>query len=116
VTLSESINNAGVSVLSLSDFIAAFGPGAHRRLSSRSLARAERKNRDNFDPSGASLLREPTVPSANYFASLVMIRLGLSLPLSIMQVYDRLIPNRSLAMLAWLFFGSQRRSLSISRS
>jgi ATP-binding cassette subfamily C protein LapB len=31
--------------------------------------------------------------------------LALSLPLSIMQVYDRVIPNRSLSTLAWLFFG-----------
>jgi ATP-binding cassette subfamily C protein LapB len=31
--------------------------------------------------------------------------LALSLPLSIMQVYDRVIPNRTLATLAWLFLG-----------
>jgi ATP-binding cassette subfamily C protein LapB len=31
--------------------------------------------------------------------------LALSLPLSIMQVYDRVIPNRSLSTLAWLFVG-----------
>jgi ATP-binding cassette subfamily C protein LapB len=52
-----------------------------------------------------SLIHEPTVPAAIYFASFVINLLALALPLSIMQVYDRVIPNRSFSTLAWLFFG-----------
>jgi ATP-binding cassette subfamily C protein LapB len=48
---------------------------------------------------------EPTVPIAVIFASFAINLLALALPLSIMQVYDRIIPNRSLATLAYLFLG-----------
>jgi ATP-binding cassette, subfamily C, bacterial LapB len=50
-------------------------------------------------------VREPSVPIAVKFASFSVNLLALALPLSIMQVYDRVIPNHSLATLAYLFFG-----------
>jgi ATP-binding cassette subfamily C protein LapB len=64
-----------------------------------------RKSAVSFVSFGGSLVQEPTVPAAIYIASFVINLLALSLPLSIMQVYDRIIPNRSLATLAWLFLG-----------
>jgi ATP-binding cassette subfamily C protein LapB len=51
------------------------------------------------------LIREPTFPLPVYAASFVINLLALALPLSIMQVYDRVIPNHSLGTLAVLFFG-----------
>ena len=48
---------------------------------------------------------EPTVPVAVILASFAINLLALALPLSIMQVYDRIIPNHSLATLAYLFLG-----------
>jgi ATP-binding cassette subfamily C protein LapB len=74
-------------------------------LLSRRSARAARKSPVSFVSIGGALVREPTVPAAVYFASFVINLLALSLPLSIMQVYDRVIPNRSFSTLAWLFFG-----------
>ncbi|MEO6781074.1 MAG: ABC transporter transmembrane domain-containing protein [Bradyrhizobium sp.] len=50
-------------------------------------------------------VREPAVPIAVIFASFAINLLALALPLSIMQVYDRIIPNHSLATLAYLFLG-----------
>jgi len=50
-------------------------------------------------------VREPSVPTAVKFASFSVNLLALALPLSIMQVYDRVIPNHSLATLAYLFLG-----------
>ena len=82
-------------------FIAEAKPG----LLSRRSARAARKSPVSFVSIGGALVREPTVPAAVYFASFVINLLALSLPLSIMQVYDRVIPNRSFSTLAWLFFG-----------
>jgi ATP-binding cassette subfamily C protein LapB len=64
-----------------------------------------RRSPVRFASLGGGLVREPTVPAAVYFASFVINLLALSLPLSIMQVYDRVIPNRSFSTLAWLFFG-----------
>jgi len=64
-----------------------------------------RKSPVRFVSLGGSLVHEPTVPAAVYIASFVINLLALSLPLSIMQVYDRVIPNRTLATLAWLFLG-----------
>jgi ATP-binding cassette subfamily C protein LapB len=55
--------------------------------------------------SDGKLVREPSVPVAVKFASFAINLLALALPLSIMQVYDRVIPNHSLATLAYLFFG-----------
>ena len=54
---------------------------------------------------GNAHIHEPPVPAAVYFASLAINLLALSLPLSIMQVYDRIIPNHSLETLAYLFLG-----------
>ena len=50
-------------------------------------------------------VREPSVPLSVTFASFAINLLALALPLSIMQVYDRIIPNHSLATLAYLFLG-----------
>ena len=55
--------------------------------------------------SEAEFVREPSVPIAVKFASFSVNLLALALPLSIMQVYDRVIPNHSLATLAYLFLG-----------
>jgi ATP-binding cassette subfamily C protein LapB len=85
----------------LKDFIAEAKP----RPSSRRSARAVRKSPVSFASLGGSPVHEPTVPAAVYFASFVINLLALSLPLSIMQVYDRVIPNRSFSTLAWLFVG-----------
>jgi ATP-binding cassette subfamily C protein LapB len=51
------------------------------------------------------VVREPSVPITVQFASFSVNVLALALPLSIMQVYDRVIPNHSLATLAYLFLG-----------
>ena len=50
-------------------------------------------------------VREPSVPISVKLASFCVNLLALALPLSIMQVYDRVIPNHSLATLAYLFLG-----------
>lgn len=51
------------------------------------------------------LVREPSVPLSVTFASFAINLLALALPLSIMQVYDRIIPNHSQATLVCLFLG-----------
>ena len=51
------------------------------------------------------LVREPSVPITVKLAYFSVNLLALALPLSIMQVYDRVIPNHSLATLAYLFLG-----------
>jgi ATP-binding cassette, subfamily C, bacterial LapB len=86
-------------------FLKRFIAEAKPRLLSRRSARAARKSPVAFVSLGGALVHEPTVPAAVYFASFVINLLALSLPLSIMQVYDRVIPNRSFSTLAWLFFG-----------
>jgi ATP-binding cassette subfamily C protein LapB len=55
--------------------------------------------------SDSKFIREPSVPVAVTVASFAINLLALALPLSIMQVYDRVIPNHSLATLAYLFLG-----------
>jgi ATP-binding cassette subfamily C protein LapB len=55
--------------------------------------------------SDGEIVREPSVPIAVKFASFSVNLLALALPLSIMQVYDRIIPNHSLATLAYLLLG-----------
>jgi ATP-binding cassette subfamily C protein LapB len=54
---------------------------------------------------GNALIREPTVTADVCLASLAINLLALALPLSIMQVYDRIIPNRSLTTFAYLLLG-----------
>jgi ATP-binding cassette subfamily C protein LapB len=51
---------------------------------------------------GNTLIREPRVSPEVYFASFAINLLALALPLSIMQVYDRIIPNRSMETFAYL--------------
>jgi ATP-binding cassette, subfamily C, bacterial LapB len=91
--------------VSLTNLIAAFKPGARQQSLGRRSAHAVRKGPVSFVSLGGGLVHEPTVPAAIYLASFVINLLALSLPLSIMQVYDRVIPNRSLSTLAWLFVG-----------
>ena len=52
-----------------------------------------------------SLFASHSSHSLCIFASFAINLLALALPLSIMQVYDRIIPNHSLATLTYLFFG-----------
>jgi ATP-binding cassette subfamily C protein LapB len=54
---------------------------------------------------GGRFVSEPSVPFSVILASLAINLLALALPLSIMQVYDRIIPNHSLATLTYLFLG-----------
>jgi ATP-binding cassette subfamily C protein LapB len=54
---------------------------------------------------GNPLIREPKVSPEVYFASFAINLLALALPLSIMQVYDRIIPNRSLVTFTYLLLG-----------
>src|ERR1700693_2869902 len=54
---------------------------------------------------GNSPIREPKVSPEVYFASFAINLLALALPLSIMQVYDRIIPNRSLVTFTYLLLG-----------
>jgi ATP-binding cassette subfamily C protein LapB len=55
--------------------------------------------------SDGKFVGEPPVPVSVKLASLAINLLALALPLSIMQVYDRIIPNHSFATLAYLFIG-----------
>jgi ATP-binding cassette subfamily C protein LapB len=91
--------------VSFKRLIAVFKSEAKPRPASRRSVRAVRKSPVSFVSLGGSLVHEPRVPAAVYFASFVINLLALSLPLSIMQVYDRVIPNRSFSTLAWLFLG-----------
>ena len=50
-----------------------------------------------------TLIHEPTVSPGVLFASFAINLLALALPLSIMQVYDRIIPRHSLVTFAYLF-------------
>ena len=50
-------------------------------------------------------IAEPRVPRAIYVATFVINLLGLALPLTILQVYDRVIPNHAKETLAFLFVG-----------
>jgi ATP-binding cassette, subfamily C, bacterial LapB len=76
-----------------------------RRLARRATASSHGKPVSFVSISDGALIREPSVPFAVKFASFSVNLLALALPLSIMQVYDRVIPNHSLATLAYLFLG-----------
>jgi ATP-binding cassette, subfamily C, bacterial LapB len=91
--------------VSLTNSIATLKPEARQRPQGRRSAPAVRKSPVSFVSLGGSVVHEPTVSATVYIASFVINLLALSLPLSIMQVYDRVIPNHSLATLAWLFLG-----------
>jgi ATP-binding cassette subfamily C protein LapB len=52
---------------------------------------------------GSGMIAEPRVPAIVYIATLVMNLLALALPLTILQVYDRVIPNHAKETLAVLF-------------
>jgi ATP-binding cassette subfamily C protein LapB len=83
-----------------------FPPGVSwRRFTRRADGSSPVKHISFVSISDGKLVREPSVPAAVKFASFAINLLALALPLSIMQVYDRIIPNRSLATLAYLFFG-----------
>jgi ATP-binding cassette subfamily C protein LapB len=55
--------------------------------------------------SGDRVIAEPRVPVAIYVATLVTNLLALALPLTILQVYDRIIPNHARGTLFVLFAG-----------
>jgi ATP-binding cassette subfamily C protein LapB len=78
---------------------------SRRRFTRRADGSSPVKHISFVSISDGKLVREPSVPVAVKFASFAINLLALALPLSIMQVYDRVIPNRSLATLAYLFFG-----------
>jgi len=54
---------------------------------------------------GEQTIAEPRVPAAIYIATLVTNLLALALPLTILQVYDRVIPNHARETLFVLFAG-----------
>jgi len=76
-----------------------------RRFTRRADGSSHGKQVSFVSLSDAEFVREPSVPIAVKFASFSVNLLALALPLSIMQVYDRVIPNHSLATLAYLFLG-----------
>jgi ATP-binding cassette subfamily C protein LapB len=82
----------------------AFGTG-WRHLARRADDGSRGKQVSFVSISDGEFVREPSVPVAVKFASFSVNLLALALPLSIMQVYDRIIPNHSLATLAYLFLG-----------
>jgi ATP-binding cassette subfamily C protein LapB len=81
-----------------------FGAG-WRRLACRADDWSRGKQVSFVSISDGEFVREPSVPVAVKCASFSVNLLALALPLSIMQVYDRIIPNHSLATLAYLFLG-----------
>jgi ATP-binding cassette subfamily C protein LapB len=87
-------------------FSSIFPSAASRRHSARRADDPSRGKQVSFvSISDGKFVREPSVPIAVTFASFAINLLALALPLSIMQVYDRVIPNHSLATLAYLFLG-----------
>jgi ATP-binding cassette subfamily C protein LapB len=90
----------------LEKFSSLFPFGAGRRRLTRRADDGSRGKRVSFvSIRDGEFVREPSVPFAVKFASFSINLLALALPLSIMQVYDRIIPNHSLATLAYLFLG-----------
>jgi ATP-binding cassette subfamily C protein LapB len=78
---------------------------SRRRFTRRADGSSPVKHISFVSISDGKLVREPSVPVAVKFASFAINLLALALPLSIMQVYDRVIPNHSWATLAYLFLG-----------
>ena len=76
-----------------------------RRFTRRADGSSRGKQVSFVSLSDGEFVREPSVPLSVKFASFSVNLLALALPLSIMQVYDRVIPNHSLATLAYLFLG-----------
>jgi ATP-binding cassette subfamily C protein LapB len=76
-----------------------------RRFTRRADGSSRGKQVSFVSLSDGEIVREPSVPISVKFASFSVNLLALALPLSIMQVYDRVIPNHSLATLAYLFLG-----------
>jgi ATP-binding cassette, subfamily C, bacterial LapB len=90
----------------LEKFSSIFSFGAGWRGSTpRADDRSRGKQVSFLSISDGEYVREPSVPVAVKFASFSVNLLALALPLSIMQVYDRIIPNHSSATLAYLFLG-----------
>jgi ATP-binding cassette subfamily C protein LapB len=95
-----------VPVVLLEKFSSIFPFGAGWRGSTpRADGRSRGKQVSFLSISDGEFVREPSVPVAVKFASFSVNLLALALPLSIMQVYDRIIPNHSSATLAYLFLG-----------
>ena len=93
-------------VVLLEKFSSVFPFGAGwRGLTPRADDRSRGKQVSFLSISDGEYVREPSVPVAVKFASFSVNLLALALPLSIMQVYDRIIPNHSSATLAYLFLG-----------
>lgn len=93
-------------VVLLEKFSSIFSFGAGWRGSTpRADDRSRGKQVSFLSISDGEYVREPSVPVAVKFASFSVNLLALALPLSIMQVYDRIIPNHSSATLAYLFLG-----------
>ena len=93
-------------VVLLEKFSSIFPFGAGWRGSTpRADGRSRGKQVSFLSISDGEFVREPSVPVAVKFASFSVNLLALALPLSIMQVYDRIIPNHSSATLAYLFLG-----------
>jgi len=76
-----------------------------RRLGRRAADSLRRKQVNFTSICDGEFVREPSVPVSVISASLSVNLLALALPLSIMQIYDRVIPNHSMATLAYLFLG-----------
>ena len=54
---------------------------------------------------GLPPVRGPRLPHSVLLATLVLNTLGLALPLSILQIYDRVLPNQATATLAFIVIG-----------
>ncbi len=77
----------------------AFGNArAQRRAALGKTIRVETGNRK-------SSIREPSIQPEVYLATFAINVLALALPLSILQIYDRVIPNHSTATLGFLLLG-----------
>ena len=78
---------------------------AWRRLTRRAGYASHGKKVSFVSINDGEVVDEPSVPVVVKFASFSVNILALALPLSIMQVYDRVIPNHSMTTLAYLFLG-----------